>query len=77
MTLRYDELIRISNRLDDLIGELVPRDQYGVPLISRDQMYAIQTFNDWLDENFADGFEEDDHGEQAQADGGGARPPPI
>lgn len=50
--LTAQDVLRISNRVDDLVGAIAPRDQYGVPILTRDQHAAIQDFNDWLDKNF-------------------------
>lgn len=43
---------RISNRVDYLIGEIMPRDPQGVLVLTLQQKDDIQAFNDWLDENF-------------------------
>ena len=51
-TLDAQDILRISNRVDDLVAMICPRDRLGVPQLTREQLQAVADFNDWLDENF-------------------------
>ena len=47
------ELAQITERLNELIDQLVPENEHGIVLLSGRQRHAVQCFLDWLDERYS------------------------